>query len=330
MAKKKRKTVQNKKTAGRRAPRVFLTLFLILFILLPAVNGIGYEIIFSCIDIAAPEETAVSRSAPCLGTELSFRTEDGTEAYGTLYTDPLSSALPQAIVLLVPGIAASGLHYMPLIEAFVAEDYAVLTLEDAPLREIEAHFTDDEESRNCSLDSADAGLPGVLIRLRAAIAWVKSEQNALSKRPLILFGHSRGAYAAGSVLSFEDADAAVLVSGFDSSGDMLLNKAAGAAGPAAYLFYPYARLYEIVKFGPYALSSVTKGALDSDTPVLIAQCLDDESIPAEKGILHFEECLRDDADVRFLPMDHGGHTPVYEGALLDGILSFIRENVPEP
>ena len=36
------------------------------------------------------------------------------------------------------------------------------------------------------------------------------------------------------------------------------------------------------------------------------------------------------ADVRFLPMDHGGHTPVYEGALLDGILSFIRENVPEP
>lgn len=315
--------------AGRKARRILLVLSVLLFLVFPVLNGIGYEFAFSRIRIEMPEEQEeAARAFPYPGTEIALKTSDGKDAYGVFYSDPLLSAPPKAVIVFSPGISAQGLQYAPLFEALIRENYAILSVEDRPQEELKTLYSDGEDHRDM-IPSHDGGLPESVLELEAAISYVSDEKQLLSSVPCVLIGHSRGAYAAGAVLSFKDPDAAILIAPFDSSGEMLLQKATAAVGPIAYLFWPYARLYELIKFGPYAASSVTKGVLESDTDILLIQGMEDRNIPPEQGILHFEESLKDDPDVRFIKLEKTGHTPQFDDAFLTLILDHIESVLAE-
>ena len=307
--------------------KIAIILFLILFFF--AANGIVYEFAFSCVRTDVPEDHRAELEAFLTeyAVPLSLPREDGKSADALIYTGKKHEK-PAALVIFVPGMSATSLHYATLIQAFLDQGYAVLSLEDLSYEEMKAHLEmlpEESTSREAKRDASyDGGLPEALIRLRAAFTYIENSETFKSL-PVYLFGHSRGAYAAGAVLSSEKADAAVLVSAFDSSKDMLKTRAYDAIGPVFWLFYPGARLYEYAKFGADANASVTEGSLSSDVPVLLIQGLDDTTVPPEKGILLFEESLEEDPDVIMIPLDNTGHTPEFDGPLQDLIMDFLSE-----
>ena len=306
--------------------KIAFVLALILFFL--AANGIGYEYAFSRIRTDVPEDHRPELEAFLTeyAIPLVLPREDRKTADALLYSGQRQNEKPSALVVFVPGMGATSLHYVSLIRAFLSQGYAVLSLEDLSFEEMKAHLRmlpEESTLKEARRDASyDGGLPEVLIRLRAAFDYIENSET-FQGLPVYLFGHSRGAYAAGAMLSEVPADAAVLISAFDSSKDMLQEKAYDVIGPVSWIFYPAARLYEYAKFGADAKASVTEGSLTSSAPVLLIQGLDDKTVPPEKGILLFEESLEEDPDVIFIPLDHTGHTPEFDGPLKDLILDFL-------
>ena len=315
----------------KRKIAIILSLILFYFV----VNGIGYEYVFSRVRTDVPEENRPGLEAFLTeyAVPLSLPREDRKNADALLYTGNKDNQRPAALVVFIPGMDATSLHYASLIQAFLDQGYAVLSLEDLSYEEMKTHLRmspEESGSRQAKQDAAyDAGLPEVLIRLRAAFSYIESSET-FAGMPVYLFGHSRGAYAAGAILNSEKADAVVLVSAFDSSKDMLKEKAYEAIGPVSWICYPAARAYECAKFGADAKATVTDGSLTSSAPLLIIQGLDDKTVPPEKGILLFEESLEEDPDVVMIPLDNTGHTPDLEGPLQDLIIQFFAEPEPLP
>lgn len=209
------------------------------------------------------------------------------------------SVTPKGVIILAHGLGGGGhTPYLPLINAFTAGGYYVFTYDATANGETDG-------------DSVE-GFPQGIIDLEHAIKHVMQTPE-YRDLPIVLFGHSWGAYSTASVLALcPEIDAAIVVAGFNESEDLILYQGEKYAGGVASLTAPYVTLYEQLKFTKkYADLSATESMALTDAGVMIVHSTDDATVPAEYGYDTFYAEFADDERFEFVRFEDRGHSNMF-------------------
>lgn len=227
--------------------------------------------------------------------ECTFPSNDGQVLAGYHYNKENQQI--KGVVVLAHGFGGGGHNtYMDIADYFTSNGYLV--------------FAYDATGNDKSEGDSVGGLPQGVIDLDYALRYVKQAEE-YRDLPIVLFGHSWGAYCAGSVLNCHpDVEAAVLVAGFDCSIDLVEQWGESMAGPVIKLFMPYASLYEYLKFGKYAAYSVLDGFAESKAGIMILQSKDDPVVLPENGYEKFYNVYGSDPRFCFVEYEDRGHSGV--------------------
>ena len=290
---------------GRRRLKLSLIItasVLAFFILSSQIAGIAvYEVIFNRrIEPVEWQSFSVSDFEGVFAKRKTFANDRGETLVGYVYSTQGDTS--EGLVVFSHGMGSGGhVAYMPLIVALVNEGYTVFAYD----------ATANGESEGESL----RGLPQGISDLNSAIDFIK-EDNQYTSLPLFLVGHSWGAYSAGSALAFHnDVEAAVLISGFDSSMSMMVNDAKEYVGePIMLISKPFLKLYDRFKFGKLSDASVYKGVSGSDAYVLVVHSSDDVDAPVDIGYNMLYEDFSESERVDFLLYEDRGHGYIYYSA----------------
>ena len=230
-------------------------------------------------------------------TKYKFPSDKGQMLTGYLYSH--GDADPQGIIILAHGFGGGGHNsYMDVADYFAQNGFLVFAYD--------ATGNDESEGKGVG------GLPQGVIDLDHAITFVETSGN-FPKLPIMLFGHSWGAYSAGSVLSYHpEVRAIIACSGFNSSSEMVEAEGRREAGEGIALLMPFVKLHEAIKYGKYASSSVLNGLATSDTRVMIVHGAEDDFVPASIGYDRFYAKYAEDSRFRFVMLEHQGHNYVYD------------------
>ena len=115
----------------------------------------------------------------------------------------------------------------------------------------------------------------------AAYIAIKSDP-ALKDKPVYIFGHSWGAYAALCLSTVVAAEGIVALSAFDTPSKIMAYSAAFSMGSLpARLCRPMWWLINLFKFGVHGNANAVKRIQKSDTPAFIAHGARDKTVPAE-------------------------------------------------
>ena len=299
------KNPENLSTAAKpprkkRLKRVLIALlcgFLIFqFILHPVAIAIGYECIFAMrfqpvdwMEFSASdfENLTVHRS--------DFQTKNGKTLAGFAYSQTNDDGQDKkGVVVFSHGLGIGGHNfYMPFIDYFTQNGYLAFAYDGTGNGESGGDIT---------------GLPQGVIDLDFALRHVKSAAE-YQNLPIVLFGHSWGGYAVGSVLNFHsDVRAVAMLAAFNSSKDQLVYQSVSHAGIIAYTGLPYLTLYEKLKFGKsYATASVVNGLKFSEAWAVIVQSADDPTVLPSHGYDIFLENFKDNERVEFVFYTDRGH-----------------------
>lgn len=215
----------------------------------------------------------------------------------------------KGVVVIAHGLGGGGHNaYMGVADFFAANGYVVFAYD----------ATGNDESEGGSV----RGLPQGLIDLDHAIQFVKQTPD-FDDLPIVLFGHSWGAYSAGSVLNLHpDVRAVVMVAGFNNTMDIIEEEGKKIAGEGISALLPYISLYERAKFGRAASYSAFDGFENSEAGVMIIHSADDEMISREKGFDVFHDRYGSDPRFSFVAYEDRGHDYVYYS---DSAREYIEE-----
>ena len=267
-------------------------------ILNPIATVIVYEAIFSTrYETASWMEFSVEEFEGLNVSRSDFKTKDGTILAGYRYWKEDQPV--KGVVVVAHGLGGGGQNsYMPLIDRFTSGGYYV--------------FAYDATGNDASGGDDVQGLPQGLIDLDYAIDHVRQTRD-YQGLPIVLFGHSWGAYSVGNVLNFHpEVKAAVMVAGFNESEDMLGYESRAYVGPLIDLQMPYLSLYEQIKFGgAYTTVSAIEGIENSDAAILIVQSADDTSVPMEYGYDKYYDAFAGSDRVKFVLYEDRGHSYLF-------------------
>lgn len=205
----------------------------------------------------------------------------------------------KGVVVIAHGFGAGHNSYMDVADYFASNGYVA--------------FAYDATGNDKSDGDTVEGMPQGLIDLDYAIRFVKSSED-FKNMPIMLFGHSWGAYSAGSVLNIHpDIKGVVMVAAFNKSIDILEAQGKHMAGDAVYALLPYLRLIEKVKFGEYAGYSCIDGLSKSYAKAMIIQSEDDGMVPYKDSYMKFYNRFKDEDESRFefISYKDRGHNWVY-------------------
>ena len=220
--------------------------------------------------------------------------ESNVTLAGYKYSKNIES--PLGVVIISHGLGGGGHNkFLPYIDALTSCGYLV--------------FSYDAQGNDNSEGKDTGGFPQGIIDLDNAINYVQSVTE-YKNLPIMLFGHSWGAYSVGSVLNMHpEVSAAVMVSGFDESEELLSHYPRKAVGPATDLLLPYVTLYEKLKFGSeYTDITVTSGIKSTQANVLIAHSKDDKTVPYECGYEKYYREFAESERVSFISYEDRGHS----------------------
>lgn len=167
----------------------------------------------------------------------------------------------KGMVVVCHGMHAGADDYIPFIEFFVRNGYAV--------------FTYDCQGTYASEGDSTVGMCTPLVNLDHALSYIKS-QKQLSQYPLFLFGHSWGGYAATSVLSIhKNIRGCSAVAPFNSGYTLLLEKReqyTALFSDMLKMDFPkeFLNTYQTLLFRDYTKYNAVKGINSTDIPVYIA------------------------------------------------------------
>ena len=197
----------------------------------------------------------------------------------------------RGLIVFVHGFRSGADAHLPEIERFVSGGWSVFAFDGTGSRE--------------SGGAGTVGLPQMKYDLLHAIEFAESEFPGL---PVVLYGHSQGAYAAAAVLDDRpEISAAVLVAGFDSPIELMLYHARREAGFFADLESPFLALQNYMTFGKDGNEKASDAISSGETPVLIIRGDSDEVVPEELSIASGE--IKDpNAAYLVLP---GGHSDLW-------------------
>ena len=274
-----------------------ISLFVFLFVINPIASAIVYEAIFSSrFEVVSAEEESISLYEGLSVERNDFYTKDGVRLAGYRYSRPVSE--PKGVVVISHGMGCGGhFSFLPYIDVFTSEGYLV--------------FAYDVTGTGYSEGESVEGLPQGVIDLDHALNCVNGidEYDGL---PVMLFGHSWGGFSVGNVLNMHpEVSDAVIVSGFNSSEDMLLSYAQRYVGPVAKLLLAPVKLYENVKFGEeYTDITAVDGMKNTDAQLLIVHSTDDTTVLYEYGYGTFYGEFSDLERFEFISYSDMGHTDI--------------------
>lgn len=243
-------------------------------------------------------------------SECTFPSNKGQMLAGYIYTKDDSS--PKGVLVISHGFGGGGQNaYMAVANYFASNGYIV--------------FAYDATGNDKSEGGATGGLPQGLYDLDYAIRYVESNEMTRDL-PVVLFGHSWGAYSASNVLNIHpEVKAIVAVSGFERSSDMLLSYAENYAGPIAELSLPFVNSYERIKFGKIAEYTAIDGFENSDAGVFVVHSEDDTTVLIKYGFELYYNKYKDDDRFVFVKYEDRGHgRPFYSDASREYIDEFNK------
>lgn len=291
-----------RKTTGRKWLTALLVTLAVFFVVLPAGNAAGYELIFR---FGFHDATGSVPELPGV-RETVFTDDRGQELHGFFYGDELAD--PKGIVVFAHGISSNHLAYESLFERLLEENFRV--------------FAFDVKGYGKSGTEGSGGLPEGVRSYRAALSVAGAEAERAGIK-LIAAGHSFGAYSAGAALEEgANVDRAVLLAPFDESSAMLKQGAERYSGPFVYLLLPYVKLYEAVKFGTLADATATRGLKASGVPALVVFGTYDETIRPAYGRDVFEAAFPDSDTVRIVTLNAAHEL---NEAMIEAMISFLNE-----
>lgn len=223
--------------------------------------------------------------------------------YGAENTDGL--------VVISHGLGGGADSYLAETMYFVDNGYSVFAYDNTGCY--------NSEGDNC------VGLPQSAIDLDAALTYIENNER-FDGLPILLYGHSWGGYAVTAGLKYDhNVTAAVSVAGFNDPMDMVKEWCKGMMGNFTYVEYPYIYLYERIILGDCIEATAVDGINSTDTPVLIIQGDNDETVnySGAATIACRDEITNPNAQFKICGDDrHNGHNNLF---ISDGAYEYSSE-----
>ncbi len=228
--------------------------------------------------------------------KYTFASNDGQNLAGYSYYRETEN--PKGVIVIAHGLGGGGHNsYMDVANYFAEHGYIVFAYD--------ATGNDDSEGDDVR------GLPQGVIDLDYTIRFVKVNDK-FKDLPIMVFGHSWGAYSAGSVLKVHpDIRAVVMVAGFNQSTDIIEEEGQRIMGSGMKLLMPYISLVERVKFGSYASYNCIDGFDASNAGVMIIHSVNDEMISFKNQFERFSNIYQNNPRFTFVKDENRGHDYIY-------------------
>lgn len=273
-----------------------------------------YERIFSS-RYETPSLQGAAGYAGLISEQTSFSSDDGQKLIGYRYY--YEDVTERGVMIFAHGLGSGGhMPYLPIIDYFAAHGYPVFTY---------------DATGNGESEGEDAnGFPQGTIDLDHAIDYVEAE----SELPIVLFGHSWGAYSCGCVLNeHPEICAVVSAAGPDDSIDLIAYFGEQHAGKGADVLLPYLSVYEYFKFGKYSNYTCCEGFQNSDCGVMILHSSDDAVVDDSVCCEVYRDEFEGNDRFCFIEFDDRGHSELFytdgalDEALMEQILEFYDEYI---
>ena len=225
-----------------------------------------------------------------------FASNNGQKLTGYKYYRDSEDA--KGLVVIAHGFGGGGHRsYMNIADYFASNGYWV--------------FAYDATGNDESEGEAVGGLPQGVIDLDYALRFVKSNAE-FAGLPIVLWGHSWGGYSVGSVTKLHpDVKAAVIVSGFNESLDMLECEGRNIVGNVIDFVLPLFEKHEKKTFGDYASMSILDSLEATEIPVLFVHSEDDEMIPITISFDRYFEKFAGNDRFSFIRYKDRGHNYIF-------------------
>lgn len=231
-----------------------------------ASSALIFRLVFPRYDGGSYDGTVIAGKSE----RLSFYSGDN-RLTGYLYTD----REPSALVVIAAGFGDGASAHLGEVRRFLSCGYAVLCYDATGVGESEGDGT--------------VGLSQPGLDLRAALDYIESD-SALSQLPILLYGHSAGAYGALTCCNdYSRVKAAVAVCPFESPLQLMHDSAKQRVGFLADIEYPFLMLQNDLIFRAAADVSASSCLHDSDVPVLVLEGSRDRLIPKTQRISSYRD-----------------------------------------
>lgn len=216
----------------------------------------------------------------------------------------------QGLIVISPGHRDSNDIKLPEITYFVDEGWMVLCYD----------YTGSYRSGGDDL----IGYIQAPLDLDAVLTFVE-EDIRFSNMPIMLFGHSLGAYASTAVLQYgHNITAVVAASGFDDPKEQWKYSVKRSTGVLGTVLEPYAGIYMFLRFGDRADVMAVDGINSTDIPVLIMSGTVDEYYGGISKIYERQNQITNPNCV-FQLMEEENHNGHYDYFLSDEALEYQKE-----
>ena len=227
---------------------------------------------------------------------------------------------PRALMIIAHGMNASSDGFEPVVQYFAKLGYAVWIF--------------DGTASGRSEGEKVIGLQQQRFDIRATVDYLR-EQKLFQNIPLVLLGHSAGAYGAATEAQRAEADAVVCVSGFHAPLTTMHHWARNYTSILADVQYPFLYANQHADLGEQTNESAAEALSELNVPALVIQGANDETVE-DKISLYYKSKEMAPANVSFIletDPDHDGHdTILFNGPranydLLDQIEGFLASSI---
>lgn len=229
-------------------------------------------------------------------TKYEFKSNNDQTLVG--YNYYVENTIPYGLIVMSHGYGGGGHeNYLDVINYFVNNNYIVFAFD----------VTGNDESEGDSIN----GLPQGVIDFDYALRFIKTKEE-FKDLPIMLFGHSWGAYSATNVLNYHnDIKAVVSISGFNESSDMLKSYGEKMLGGLVNIALPIIKTHEKIKFKEYASSTSMNGFKNTNTNVMVIHSKDDEVVAKKYGYDIYQKEYSSSNRFKFIEYENKGHNTIY-------------------
>jgi len=240
-----------------------------------------------------------------------FLSDGGEKLVGYRYY--VSDTSSRGVVVIAHGFGGGGHNsYMDVAYYFAQNGYQVFAYD--------ATGNDESEGEGTN------GLPQGVKDLSSAISHLENIDE-LKNLPVMLWGHSWGAYSVSAVLNYHpEVKAVVSVAGFNQSSDLIRAQGEQMVGGIIGFLMPYVNSIEGMKFGDFASATAMDGFANTEAGIFIVHSSDDTVVPITYGYDIYYKEYKDDPRFKFRKFEDKGHNNiVYSKEYIDYLDEFNEE-----
>jgi len=286
------------KSINKKRLKILLVLIVIVVAALPfGIVKYIYHNNYMRVETIRPWDRSISEFRGLKAEKYSFGSDDGQKLAGYRYYR--KGLKPKAVVILAHGLGIGGQRaYMDTASCLTQHGFMVFGFD----------CTGVDGSEGDSMVGTQQGVKD----LSHAIDFV--EQNkTMKKYPIVLFGHSWGAYCAGAVLHYHpEVKAVAAVSGFDTPMDYMrgiLQK--DHLGLLSWYFVPAVKFEEWRDSKGAKEYSASEGFAGTRADIMIVHSSDDQNVSLSSGFDIYYSKFKNNSRFRFKLYKDRGHLLIF-------------------